>query len=169
MTLGDSYVDEVMENPCLAARIDESTWNIVEAIEPVNRVIERAEEKLLMLPQIDCPLEHKFAPGVYLREIIMPKGAFIIGHEHKTEHFNIVLSGRARVLIGGDVQEIVAPCIFVSKPGVRKVLYILEEMRWATVHPTEETNVGRLEDELIAKSATYLRAEDVKKLKEESV
>lgn len=90
----------------------------------------------------------------------MRAGTFVIGHEHKTEHFNIVLTGRASVMLeDGKVQEIVAPCTFVSHAGVRKVLYIHEDMIWQTVHPTEETDVDKLEAALIVKSVSFLKHE----------
>jgi len=129
--------------------------------------IERVEGELLALPQVDMPLTHLFAPGVYLRVIDMPKGTFVIGHEHRTEHFNIVLAGRARVLVDGVVMEIKAPAVFVSHAGVRKVLEIIEDMRWATIHPTagldDCQNVERLEDHLRIKSETFLRHEKAQK------
>ena len=131
-----------------------------------NANIEKLEATLLELPQIDCPLTHRFAPGVYLREIFMPAGTFVIGHEHKTEHFNVVIQGCALVTIDGEVQEIVAPRTFVSGAGVRKVLYIQEDMIWQTIHPTRETDLLKLEDELITKSASYVQhLEDLRTLK----
>lgn len=118
--------------------------------------LERAEGQLLELPQVECPVTNHFAPHVYLREIFMPAGAIIIGHKHRTRHFNVVLSGRATVMMDGVIHDIVAPCIFVSEPGVRKVLHIVEDMRWATVHPSEETDLTRLEAQLIVKSNAWL-------------
>jgi quercetin dioxygenase-like cupin family protein len=120
-----------------------------------NARIEEVERDLLGEQQVEMPLTHRFAPGVYLREIFMPAGTFVIGHEHRTEHFNVVLSGRASVLMNGEVTEIVAPHTFVSGPGVRKILYIHEDMRWQTVHPTDETDLENLEDQLIIKSTSY--------------
>jgi len=117
--------------------------------------IEHLEGALIMLPQIDLPLAHYFAPGVYYREIFMPAGVFVIGHQHKTEHFNIVLTGSASVMIDGKVEVITAPCTFKSLPGVRKILYIHEDMRWATIHPTDVQDLGELEELLIIKSDTY--------------
>lgn len=122
----------------------------------VNARIEAAEARLLECPQVDMPLTHRFAPGVYFREIFMPAGTLVIGHEHKTEHFNVILSGSALVSMDGQVQRIVAPTVLVSKPGVRKMLLIQEDMRWATIHPTSETNLDALETELIVKSASWL-------------
>lgn len=115
----------------------------------------------------DCPLVHRFAPGIYLREIFMREGLFVIGHAHKTEHFNIVLKGRARVMINGEVEEIVGPCTFKSGVGVRKVLYILSDMIWQTVHPTDKTDISELENDLIIKSPAFLSAaKDLQQLRE---
>lgn len=124
------------------------------------RKVDALEAELIDLPQVECPLKHRFAPGVYLREIFMPKGTFIVGQRHKTEHFNVILKGRARVKIGeNEVREIVAPATFVSGPGVRKVLFILEDMVWQTVHPTEEADLEVLENLLIEKTDTFRQHE----------
>lgn len=98
------------------------------------------------------PLTHRFSNGVYSREIFMPKGQIIVGHVHNTRHLNIVLSGKARVWDGKSVRVITAPFTFESEAGVRKVLYIEEDMLWQTIHVTEETDVLVLEDTLIDKS-----------------
>lgn len=117
--------------------------------------IESIEKTMLNVPQLDVPLHHAFAPNVYLRQVTMPKGAVIIGHQHKTEHFNIVLCGKATVFMEGEIQDIVAPAIFKSSANVRKVLFIHETMIWATVHPTTETNIEKLEEELVVKSDSF--------------
>lgn len=120
-----------------------------------NESLEKLEEAMLREDQINIPLTHSFAPDVYLREVAMPKGSFIIGHQHKTKHFNIVLTGEASVLMDGVVHQIKAPSVFVSEPNVRKVLFIREDMKWLTVHPTKETDLELLELELIEKSETF--------------
>ena len=124
---------------------------------PTRAKIAEVEARLLDLPQVAMPLTHTFAPGIYFREIFMPKGTFVIGHEHKTSHFNVVLSGRASVLCDGSVREIAAPFVFVSPAGARKMLYIHEDMRWATIHPTDETDLEKLEEALITKSPAWLK------------
>lgn len=138
--------------------------DLSKTIIPTAEQIEDIERKCLALPQVNMPLTHKFAPGVYLREIFMPKDTFVIGHEHKTTHFNVVLSGRASVLMDGRIAEIVGPCSFVSTAGVRKILYIHEDMRWATVHPTAGLedcgeNIEKLEDALRIKSGAFVEHE----------
>ena len=104
-----------------------------------------------------------------MREITMPAGSLIIGHEHLTEHFNVILTGKARVMIDGVIEDLVAPCYFISKPNVRKVLYIVEEMKFATIHPTEETSVDVLEQTLIRKSNSFIKHEEVKALLESTL
>ena len=103
------------------------------------------QTELAKEPQIELPLLHDFSKGVYLRQIMMPKGSLVLGKTHKTEHLNIVMSGSASVLIDGEVKFIKAPYVFNSGKGIKKILYIHEEMIWATVHVTEETNMDKLE------------------------
>lgn len=107
-----------------------------------------------MFKEIECPLHHAFAPGIYLRTIKMPAGSVIVGAEHRTEHFNIVHRGRAEVMIDGIIEEITAPCVFVSKPGIRKVLYIKEDMEWSTVHATDLTDPEEIERQITVKTDT---------------
>ena len=133
---------------------------------PINDQIEKVEGQLLQLPQVDCPLVHRFAPSVYMREVTMPTGSFVIGHEHNTEHFNVVLSGKARVMIDGVIEDIIAPCVFISKPSVRKILFIVEEMKWATVHPTEQTDLEILDSTLIKKSDCFVRHSEIKAIED---
>lgn len=102
------------------------------------------------VPQVECPLKHYFAPGVYIREIFMPADSIIIGKIHKTEHFNIIQQGRLTIMHDDyTAAELKAPHTFVSKPGVQKVLYIHEDTVWSTVHITEERDLDKLEAALI--------------------
>lgn len=102
--------------------------------------------ELAKLPQTECPLKHHFAPGVYVREIFMPADTIIIGHIHKTEHLNILVQGACFIVHDdGSREELRAPLTFVSKAGVQKVLYIIEDMIWQTVHVTTETDIEKLE------------------------
>lgn len=105
--------------------------------------------------QVDCPLKHHFAPGVYIREIFMPAGAVVIGKIHKTEHFNIIQRGRVRIFDPEGALELEGPVTFVSKAGVQKVLYIAEDTVWSTVHLTDERDLEKLEAALIEPDDAY--------------
>ena len=111
-------------------------------------------KQLIEIPEDGLPLTHTFSDGVYAREIFMPKGMIVIGHIHKTKHLNIVSTGKARVFYDGEMHEITAPYTFESNAGVRKALFILEDMFWTTIHVTDETNQDKLDDMLIDKNAS---------------
>lgn len=106
--------------------------------------------RMLRRNPVEAPVFNHFSPGLYLREIRMAAGSVVVGKIHKTEHFNILVQG-ACVIVHDDFtrEELRAPMVFVSKPGVQKVLYILEDMIWMTTHVTEETDLVKLEAELI--------------------
>lgn len=109
--------------------------------------IDYIAHELAKFPQKPAPVTHRFAPGVYLREIFMTADSIVIGRIHKTEHFNILLQGACYIVHDdGSREELRAPMTFVSKAGAQKVLYVLEDMRWQTVHPTNETDLEKLEE-----------------------
>lgn len=105
--------------------------------------------ELKKLPQQECPVRHYFSDGVYVREIFMPKGSCIVGAIHKTKHLNIVQQGRCLVSYDNEIIEIKAPYTFESKGGKAKVLVILEDTTWSTVHVTNEVCVEKLEEDLV--------------------
>lgn len=100
--------------------------------------------------QVAMPVIHTFEPGKYIRTIHMPADTFVIGHVHRYRHINRVIKGRCRVMMGGEIQDIEAPCEFYSDPGVQKVLYIFEDTVWTTEHenPTDNQDVPRLEEDI---------------------
>lgn len=102
------------------------------------------------LTPMDFPLVHQFTPGAYTRRIFMPKGSLIISKIHRTEHQFAVLQGKCRVWTeeGGTV-EISAPFSGVTKPGTRRVLFMLEDTSWITFHPTSRTTVEEVEADII--------------------
>lgn len=126
---------------CVAYLEDGPTWR-----EKIATLVQGFSE----LPQIECPLKHYFAPGVYVREIFMPAGAVVIGKIHKTEHFNIIQRGCVSLISENGEREVLrGPTTFVSGAGVQKVLYIHEDTVWSTVHVTDERDLEKLEAQLI--------------------
>jgi len=100
----------------------------------------------------ECPVTHRFAPHCYLREIFMPKGTLIIGKIHKTEHFNVVLTGEVTVVTPTSRERFKAPHTFISKAGVQKAVAVHEDCIWQTIHITDSTDIDEIEREVIAKS-----------------
>lgn len=100
----------------------------------------------------DCPVTHRFSDGLYLREILMPKGTRIIGKIHATEHFNVILTGSCTVITAEGIEEFKAPHTFISKAGVQKVVVVHEDCQWQTLHVTDKTDLKEIEDDVIAES-----------------
>lgn len=119
--------------------------------------LEKLESHMLDLPQVECPVVHHFGPGIYIREVTLPAGAFAVGHAQRHEHLNIMLTGSVAVLgDDGEVKVLKAPLIFTGQPG-RKVGVILETCIWQNVYPNpdDERNVDALEAKWLDKSATW--------------
>jgi hypothetical protein len=118
------------------------------------------------LPAADCPLQHVFAPGVYLRTIFIPAGTLIVGKIHKHEHGNILSQGHVRVFTEfGGVEELRGPLTMVSKPGTKRAVLALTDTVWTTIHPTNSTDLDEIEAEVIA--PTYDDYERFKQLSSE--
>ena len=100
--------------------------------------------------QIEIPPVHYFAKGLYAREITVPKGTLLTGKIHNTEHLNIVSKGDISVLTEDGPKRVQAPFTMVSQPGTKRVGYAHEETVWTTIHATEETDLDKLEADLIA-------------------
>jgi hypothetical protein len=98
------------------------------------------------------PLQHRFADGVYAREIFLPKGSVVIGKIHKFGHLNLITCGHVSVLTEFGVDEFTAPYTFVSKPGTKRVVYAHEDTVWTTFHGTQHTDVDAVEADIICKT-----------------
>lgn len=112
----------------------------------------RLEAELLKMVQCEAPTEHFFAKGVYLRELFIPKGATLTGMIHKFSQINILLKGSMSVLTESGVIHMMAPHIFESPAGVKRAGFAHEDSIWCTIHGTQETDLDKLEVELIAPS-----------------
>ena len=116
--------------------------------------IERLEGAMLQHEQVDVPLDHFFAHGVYIRQGAIPANTLIVGHEHRFEHVCVLLKGRITLATPDGVTTLAAPLTWVAKPG-RKVFYTHEETVMQNVHATNERDLDKIEDELVIKSETW--------------
>lgn len=68
----------------------------------------------------------------------MPAGSRFTSAIHKFKHPFFVLKGKVAVVSENDgFQFIEAPFRGITKPGTRRVLHVLEETVWSTVHRTD--------------------------------
>lgn len=129
---------------------------IIKTVDPLREKILAIEAEMAKLPQVDCPVRHHFAPGIYAREMTIPKGVTLTGAVHKTEHLNIVSKGRIAVSTDDGIREVSAPFTFVSKPGTKRIGHAIEETVWTTIHATDETDIDKLVEELTESKASEL-------------
>jgi len=123
---------------------------------PISKIknVEVLEEKILSMPQVPCPVTHRFGPNLYMREVFLPKGALVIGHHQNFEHMNVFIKGKITFFGDNGPIEMTAPMSFVGKPG-RKIAYIHEDSIWMNVYSTKETDVEKLESHYLTKSGTF--------------
>jgi hypothetical protein len=129
--------------------------------------IEGITKEFMEHPQVECPVTHNFAPDIYIREIYMPADTVVIGHKHLTEHFNVILKGKCRVMIGDVVEELTAPCTFISGAGSQKIVNVLEDCIWQTVHsnPDNTKDIETLESRYVIKGVAITESQKEKLLK----
>jgi hypothetical protein len=97
--------------------------------------IYQLEAEILEQPQVDCPVVHHYAPGIYVREMTIPPFTVLTGAVHKTEHLAMLIQGRIEVLTEDGLQVLTAPCTLLSKPGIKRVGRTFEEGAvWSTIH-----------------------------------
>ena len=98
---------------------------------------------------IDVPVEHHFAPGVYMRQMNAKAGTVVVSKMHRTEHMNILLSGSLTVATENGIELLKAPVVLKSMPGTKRIGYFHEDSTWITVHPTNETDLNLIEQQVI--------------------
>ena len=118
--------------------------------------VKALEEVLLEVPQVDCPVRHHFAPGMYAREITIPKGTVLTGAVHKTQNLAVLSSGKLQLVTDDGTTIISAPHILTVMPGMKNAAYALEDSVWTNFFPTEETDTDVLVELLTESKATDL-------------
>jgi len=93
-----------------------------------------------MVDKVELEPVHRFADGLYIRELSIPKGVVAVGKEHTQGHVNFLTKGRVEVATADGVQILEAPATFVSVAGTKKVVHALEDSTWTTVHACNATD-----------------------------
>lgn len=124
-----------------------------------------ALEKILSsYDQLEIPTQHIFAGGVYIRQITIPKDAFLIGKRHRYKTCDIMLSG-SMVLYNGFGKEpikITAPIITESPAFKKKMGYAYEETVWLNAFPTDSTDIDGIERDIFISEDAFEDYEDFK-------
>ena len=120
--------------------------------------INKLETIMLDMPQAECSVTHHFGPGICMREVTIPAGTVAIGHHQNFDHLNYFVKGKVLMLSDdGTTKELTAPMIFTGQPG-RKIGYIIEDMVWQNIYPTDETDIDKIEATFITKSEEWINS-----------
>ena len=90
-----------------------------------------------------------FAPCVYMRQMNAKAGTLMVSKMHRTEHMNILLTGSLTVATENGIELLTAPLVIKSMPGTKRIGYFHEDSSWITVHPTGETDLELIEQQVI--------------------
>lgn len=101
-------------------------------------------------------LEHFFGTGVYGRKLFIPKNRLIVSKIHKGKTLNVIIEGVISVISEHGYHNYIAPYIFVSDPYTKRVVIALEDTTWLTAHGTHQTDLEKVEMEIIAKDFSEL-------------
>ena len=101
--------------------------------------------------EIDLGTQHHFSDGLYAKEMHIPKGYAAGMHKHEYSHLSILSKGRVIVRTDEYNKEYVAPVCIDIKAGINHTIEALEDSVWFCIHATEETDIAKIDEVLIAK------------------
>lgn len=109
--------------------------------------IDELVHQIIGQPQVYCEVREFHAPGVYAREITIPKGVVLIGAVHKTQNLAVLSKGKLRLVTGECTTDIEAsPTPLTVNHGSMNAAYALEESVWTNYfsNPTNEKDPRKL-------------------------
>lgn len=97
-------------------------------------------------------INHLFGNNQYVREMVVPEGALVVGKRHKNATLNILAKGSVIIYNEWGKEEcfLEAPATFYSEPQTKKIGFFLEESVWINVFNTSLTDFDELEAELFS-------------------
>jgi quercetin dioxygenase-like cupin family protein len=130
-------------------------------MEPITALADH-RQRLEQLASAMMDLEENFEPalshyktdGLYGRRIYVPAPLCIATRVHRQAHFTIALKGECWVVDEeGRRFKVVAPDVFVTKPGTQRACLAITDVEWLTVHACEPSrDVSEMTDRLTCKS-----------------
>ena len=120
--------------------------------------LDQLEAEITRLPQASCSVRHIFARGMYIREVSIPGGTYVVTHKHRHPHLNVFVQGSGTMIMcNGTHQPMKAPMTFTGQPG-RKVGYVETDLVWLNIFPTDETDIDKLEEMYFDKTEEFAAA-----------
>jgi|TARA_B110000967_G_scaffold184737_1_gene204448 hypothetical protein len=98
----------------------------------------------------DFPIKHNFSDQLYMREMKMKAGTFVVSAMHHTDHFWFLMTGRIQVTTDGETVEHIAPCFEKSIKGAKRLITCTEDCVFINVHknPSNDQNLDKIQKNL---------------------
>jgi hypothetical protein len=101
----------------------------------------------------DCfEFKHSFGEGLYVREMNIPAGVLMVTKIHKKAHPLFIIQGDCSILAIDGVHRVQPPFYMITPAGTKRVIYTHADTKLVTVHATLETDLDKIEEEIIAKT-----------------
>lgn len=96
-----------------------------------------------------CPVSHRFEPGLYIREMFIPKGTYFIGRAHRHGHKVTLDAGSVRFIQEFGENVLQATIELRTAPYYQMVFEALTDVWGSTFHrnPTNSRDIDKLEAE----------------------
>ncbi len=120
---------------------------------PTRSQIDALEAAVGAVEQIELPTQNGFGPGFYTRSVLIPAGTVLVGKIHATEHIFMVTQGDISITTDAGVVRVQAPYQVVCKAGMKRAGYAHTDTVCVNIHITNETDLDKLEAELIVAPA----------------
>ena len=118
--------------------------------------IDRLQSEMVKMPQVELQTEHFFSPGMYCRRVFRPAGTLIVGKIHKKDHFFLCAKGEIIAWTENGMKRLQAGDIVESEPGTKRVTLATQDSIGVTIHKTDETDLDKIEEELVEPDETAL-------------
>jgi len=98
----------------------------------------------------DFPIKHNFSDQLYMREMKMKAGTFVVSAMHHTDHFWFLMTGKILVTTDGETVEHIAPCFEKSIKGAKRLIACVEDCVFINVHknPSNTKDLDKIEKNL---------------------
>jgi hypothetical protein len=113
-----------------------------------------------------CPVQHFFAPGVYVRKMLIPAGVATIGHVHKYPCVTMISGDVIITTAGGGTVRYGPDATFESPANAKRAVWALKDTFLTTIHgnPDNERDPEKIFSMLIVDVYEKLTGERTKEL-----
>lgn len=117
------------------------------------------------------PVKHKFAEGLYIREIFNPANQLLITKVHNKQHTFFLMKGKMSIITEEGIQTIEAPYNGITEPNTKRLIYTHTDCVFTTVHAAESQDIEELEATLVSDNYEndLLESDYIQKLIQESI